>query len=128
MAAWRRRALEYFPQLGAELQDSEYSIYMLFFDLLPMVRHAHDLGEAELARRIYEFAEWCLNQTTGDLSNAAGVAFYEHLFDSNCHRAETIRRLSPDVIATCRPLWEARLSEDEMAELRPLMPRRIRRG
>jgi hypothetical protein len=128
MAAWRRRALEYFPQLRAELQRAEYTIYMLFFDLLPMVRADHESGDAELARRIYEFAEWCLNQTTGDLSNAAGVAFYEHLFDSNCHRAATIRRLSPDVIATCRPLWEARLSAHEMAELRPLIPRQIRRG
>ena len=42
MAAWRRRALELFPQLRAELQQPDYSIYMLFFDLLPTVREAHD--------------------------------------------------------------------------------------
>ena len=47
MAAWRRRALEHFPQLRAELQDSDYSIYMLFFDLLPVVREAHDAADSD---------------------------------------------------------------------------------
>jgi hypothetical protein len=101
---------------------------MLFFDLLPFVRETHDSGDTELARRIYDFAEWCLNQTTGDLSNAAGVAFYEHLFDSKRHWVDAIRWLSPDVIAVCRPLWEARLSPEEMSDLRKLLRTERRRG
>src|SRR5689334_17549476 len=59
MAAWRRRALELFPQLREELQQRDYSIYMLYFDLLPMVREAHNADDTELLSRIYGFAAWC---------------------------------------------------------------------
>jgi hypothetical protein len=81
MAAWRRRALELFPQLRRDLQSRDYSVYSLFFELKPMLRTAHDSGDNELLRCIYGFAEWCSQQTAKELWNAAGVAFYEHLFD-----------------------------------------------
>jgi hypothetical protein len=126
MAVWRRRALEQFPQFRAELQQPDYSIYMLFFDLLPMVREAHDSGDNDSARRIYDFAEWCLNQATGDLSNAAGVAFYEHLFDSKRHWSEVVRWLSGQVVATCRPLWDRRISGADLSELINLIENRRR--
>jgi hypothetical protein len=33
--------------------------------------------------KIYGFADWCASQKEKELWNAAGVAFYEHLADSN---------------------------------------------
>ena len=72
--------------------------------------------------RIYEFAEWCFEQRTKDLWNAAGVAFYEHLFDSH-HSLwpEFVRWMSPPVIEGCCGLWEARLSIEEMTVMRRLI-------
>src|SRR5437764_3802833 len=110
MAAWRRRALELFPQLRQPLQRRDYSIYMLYFDLLPMVREAHDADDTALLRQIYGFAAWCLEQKAKDLSNAAGVAFYEHLFDDRRYGKQVIPWLAPGILDTCWPLWEARLS------------------
>src|SRR5438552_15545583 len=85
LAVWRRKALELFPELRSEFQRPESSIYTVFFELLPMVRQAHDGNDVDLLRRIYGFAEWCLEQTAKDLWNAAGVAFYEHLFDERAY-------------------------------------------
>jgi hypothetical protein len=71
------------------------------------------------------FAEWCAEQKAKDLWNAAGVAFYEHLFDS--HRSlwpEFVRWLSPRVVEDCMGLWEWRLSEKELAEVRRLLAER----
>jgi hypothetical protein len=48
MSLWRRKALESFPGLRAELTQprGEFSIYMLWFELLPMVRAAHRDGDS----------------------------------------------------------------------------------
>src|SRR5438132_11252436 len=83
MSAWRRKALQLFPELQVELNDSDYSIYMLYFELLPKVREAHKQGDEEMLAKIYGYAEWCLHQHSEDLWNAAGVAFYEHLLEGS---------------------------------------------
>lgn len=122
MASWRRKVLTFFPDLRRDVQRPDFSIYMVFFDLLPRVREAHQDGDTETLRRIYGFAEWCFEQKAKDIWNAAGVAFYEHLFDS--HRSlwpEIVRWLSPRVVEGCMGLWEWRLSEEELAEVRRLI-------
>ena len=121
MAAWRRCALELFPQLGQELNDGEYSVYMLFFDLEPLLRKAHDAGDTQLLQNIYGFAEWSSQQTDKDLWNAAGVAFYEHLFDYPAYSERVITWLSPSVVYTHWQLWVARVSPDEWARVCPLL-------
>ena len=113
MSTWRRKALELFPTLRRELNDREYTIYMLYFDLLPMVREAHDEDDRNLLRRIYGFAAWCFDQKAKDLWNSAAVAFYEHLFDQRKYWSLVLPWLSPKVITECWPLWEFRLSAED---------------
>ena len=124
MATWRQKAIESFPSLRQDLNDPEFSIYMLFFELLPMSREAHCRGETKLLDTIYGFAEWCANQKAGDLSNAAGVAFYEHLFDRPELWEKVVDRLSPQLVRACWPLWERRLEPDRLKELRKLLARK----
>ena len=121
MAVWRRRALELFPQLRRDLQSRDYSVYLLFFDLKPMLRVAHDADDTEELRRIYGFAEWCSRQTAKDLWNAAGVAFYEHLFDYPEYSERVIPWLSPRVVYYHWSLWEAMVSPEEWVTVRPLL-------
>jgi hypothetical protein len=104
-----------------EAERPDFTVYSAFFELLPRVRTAHQDGDTEALRRIYGFAEWCMAQKAKDIWNAAGVTFYEHLFDS--HRSlwpEFVRWLSPRVVKDVRGLWEWRLSEEELAEVRRL--------
>jgi hypothetical protein len=121
MAAWRRKAVEQFPTLRCELNNPAHSIYGLFFDLLPMVRDAHHAANEDVLRRIYDFAAWCLGQRAKDLRNAAGTSFYEHLFDCRDDWTSVIPWLSEKVVADCWGLWEARLSDAEIGELRALI-------
>lgn len=123
MAAWRRKAFDLFPELHRNLNERRYSIYLLYFDLLPLVRDAHDSADEETLRRSYSFAEWCFDQRDKNLWNAVAVAFYEHLFDSRRHWSEVIPRLSERVITECGPLWELRLSASELAMLREAIAR-----
>lgn len=122
MASWRRKVLTWFPDLRSEAERPNFTVYQAFFILLPRVREAHQAGDTETLCRIYGFAEWCAAQKAKDLWNAAGVAFYEHLFDS--HRSlwpEIVRWLSPAVIADCQGLWEWRLAAEDLAEVRRLV-------
>lgn len=117
MSAWRRKALVLFPDLKRELNARGYSVYQLYFDLLPMERAAHDRGDRETLCRIHGFAEWCLTQREKELWNSAGVCFYEHLFDEPRLWDKVIPWLSPSVIETVKDLWELRLGGERYRQL-----------
>jgi hypothetical protein len=125
MATWRRKVIELFPDLRREFEEPDCTIYTVFFELLPRVRTAHENGDIETLRRIYGFAEWCFQQKAKDLWNAAGVAFYEHLFDSGQPLwGEIVRWLSPNVIEGVWGLWEFRLPKQQLAEVKHLIDAR----
>jgi hypothetical protein len=114
--------LALFPDLRPAARRPDYTVYHAFFDLLPRVRAAHMAGDEESLRRIYGFAEWCAEQPAQHLWNAAGVAFYEHLFDSHRHVwSEVVRWLSPRAVADHWGLWEWRLSGEDLVEVRRLL-------
>jgi hypothetical protein len=45
MAAWRKRAIDHFPELRQDHSIKDYSLYQLFSDLLPRVEQAHADGD-----------------------------------------------------------------------------------
>lgn len=122
MSAWRRKAIEAFPELRPALADKGevFSAYALWFDLLPLAREAHQEANDDLLRRIYDFAEWCYRQR-GDLSNAVAVSFYEHLFDERWMRPLVAPWLARAISREVRPLWEARHSSDDLREVDELL-------
>ena len=120
MAAWRKRAIDLFPEFRQDLAIEVYSLYQLFSDLLPRVEQAHSDGDEELLRRAYGFAAWCASQKTKDLWNATGVAFYEHLFDRRNQRQKVVPWLSPQVISDHWSRRELRLNPAQLAELHQL--------
>ena len=118
MSAWRKRALELFPDLRVEIEPSDATIYAVFFELLPRCREAHDRGDAGELAKIYGFAEWCFRQKAKDLWNAAGVAFYEHLGDSQATLRAMPKWVKPDIFAEIQPLLAARMDPSTFEELR----------
>jgi len=123
VSVWRRRALELFPFLRHSLLTG--SVYEVFF-LLPDVSEVFASGDTNLLQRMFGFAEWCAEQNAKDLWNAAGVVFYEHLFDGNnwAHREEVVKFLSPRVVADCSGLWEHWLSAEKLAKVQQLLAER----
>lgn len=115
--AWRTRARRLFPHHARHLRQSTYSIYDLMRDLRSDLAQAHAQCDEETLIRIYSFTAWGLSQSDQDLSNAAGVAFYEHLFDPGEAGYLAVPWLSPVVIASCMGLWRWWLGEPEAAEI-----------
>ncbi len=75
---------------------------------------------------MFGFAEWCAEQQAKALWNAAGVCFYEHLFDGTNwpYRGEVVKWLSPRMIADCWGLWKAWLPAEKFAEVERLISQR----
>jgi hypothetical protein len=118
MSAWRRKALELFPDLRNDIEDPDTSVMGLFFELLPRCRDAHGRNDLEELRRIYGFADWCASQKAKELWNAAGVGFYEHLADSRQMFDEVPLWVRKQVFEDIAGLLEARVGTERVAELR----------
>jgi hypothetical protein len=128
---WRRRALADFPDLLMLRLDLDYSPYWLFYsDLLPMIHAMRGRPDDAALRRIFAYAEWRLGQG-GALANAAGVSFYEHLFDDREDWETVLPYLPPGIVRECWgpwearwQMWESRTSRDEVRRLRETLAQR----
>lgn len=121
MSAWRRLAIQLFPEERRHIQNTywTFSIYALFFDLLPMTVEAHQAGNAHFLRRAYQFAEWCWRQKrrSGYVYGAVCVAFYEHLVDHDPPRSAIPYWLKPEVFEDMQKVFQPRMAEDEYKQL-----------
>jgi hypothetical protein len=120
---WRARALASFPGLRDDLEDEDriFSIYILLGDLLHLLNGAHREGDDDMLRRIYGYAAWSREQPDDDIQNAAGVSFYEHLFDERWMRPLVTPWITSRVVRDYMGLWEFRLSPADFDEVRRLL-------
>ena len=128
MAVWRRKAIALFPELRREFARPDCTVYEVFSELLPRVLQAHRDGDEVTPAPIYGFAEWCFEQRRAkDLWNAAGVSFYEHLFDGGRDVWErVVPWLSQQVVGDVWGLGEARRPAADLLLIRGMFARRRR--
>ena len=117
MRTWRRKALEYLPDLKADIEAPGSTPMGLFFELLPRVRDAHDLKNNAELRRIYSFATWCAREQTEELWNAAYVGFFEHLVDSVNTRNAIAEWVPKDIFEETLSLFATRMSDAALQDL-----------
>ncbi len=121
MSAWRRMALQIFPEHRRHIEDNDFtfSIYQLFFDLLPMAEEAHKAQDTDLLQRIYRYAEWCWKQKAraDDVYNAVVVASYEHLVDDPGLVESIPRWLRSEIFDDLRDVFKSRMTTDEYESL-----------
>jgi hypothetical protein len=110
---WRRKASTAFPELRDELEEAEYTVYLLLFDLRSRFRDACASGDAEGIVRIFQFAAWCLEQDD-DLPGAAIACFYEHVFGDCTDWKMILGYISAEQVASWWALWEVGLGPVEM--------------
>ena len=118
MSAWRRKALELFPDLRIEIQHGESTIYTVFFELLPRCRQAHHERNTEELEKIYGYAEECFRSRNKEMWNAAGVAFYEHLGDEPATRDEMHLWVKPDIFEDVAGLLKYMMKQSEFNVVR----------
>lgn len=117
MSVWKRKAIECLPELRKEFEKPEISIYDVFSEMLVAVIVAHKEKDDDKLKRIYDFAEWCLNHRGKDIWNAAGVSFYEHLGDNETTLRDFAKWVKPEIYSQIRGLLELRVSETQLKRL-----------
>jgi hypothetical protein len=107
---WKSEAVRRFPELGDKVEGWE-TPYLLWFDLRDAFEAAYRVVPRDegMIRRVYEFADWCLEQPQGrkaddDLGTCVTVCFYEHIPES------------PEALADM-PRWFKRQNVLEMREV-----------
>ena len=85
---WWQKAQAMFPYSSSLLHllaETDANIYRFLDALLPLCQQAYRSECDWELQRIFDYVDWCWQQDCdkpdGDLSNAAGVAFYEHILD-----------------------------------------------
>ena len=121
MSRWRQLVLELFPEHKNWIEDGRetFSIYQLFFNLLPLAQEAHVKQDRNTLAKMYKFAEWCWEQkrTSRFIHNAVGVAFYEHLVDKDSSLKEIQDWIKPEIFDDVKVLFKERLSPEAYQEL-----------
>jgi hypothetical protein len=84
----------------------------------PFALDAHKRRDHDALGRARGFAEWCLHQKSKDISNAAGVCFYENLFDDPKLSNSVIPWLGSFVVENCKDLWRGKISVVEIQKLK----------
>jgi hypothetical protein len=92
------------------------TLAQFFCVLLSATRKAHRTGDDEFLLSAYAFAHWCMAQPDRELWNAAGVAFFEYLFD-DLDPATVVPWLAPRTCTDILPLVGHRLGEQRVREI-----------
>ena len=107
MSAWRRKAVELFPERRADIEHAP-SIYQLWFELLVDLQHAYRAVPLDRDRmeRIYAYATWCFApKQNQELRGAVAVSFYEHLADFGPARRDLPYRLTREQFTELVPAF-----------------------
>jgi hypothetical protein len=122
---WRVEARRRFPhyQDFIDSADEEYAVYNLFFELDDEFKRAITSGDVERASEMVDFAGRCLRSELvsdgEELDIAAGVSFFEHLFDDLPEtRWDTVFSCMPrEIYDLCRHYLEQWLGADQFAKV-----------
>lgn len=80
MAKWRREFAELFPDVGKRLNGDNKSIHAAFIELRCELRSRLAVGDREFLRRMFLFAESCLESKNELFINAVYTCLPEHVF------------------------------------------------
>jgi hypothetical protein len=121
MSLWRKEAFDRLPECRSQLQQ-EKSPYLFFHELGVVLYQAHLRNDKDLIRRIYGYAQWCLEAPRGlgaadDLLTIVTVSFFEHLPTHREIRKEVGRWLPKSVIEEMHEVFLHHGTEEQYQEM-----------
>ena len=119
MSAWRRQALPAFPELKHLISESE-SPMALWIELRLDFETAFAAKDASRIRRTIDYAKWCWDARDGDIVNAVGCGFLEHLPEHEGMRACIPQWFTRAEFERLRPVFTYHAGEAVVAELENL--------
>ncbi len=108
MSAWRKEAIQLLPGQRHLIEQAENPM-ALWLELRLVFEEAVSAGDRDCARRVLDYAAWCVSEAAGELpsdaSSAAACGFYEHLPENASHWAYFNEWFTPEEFRRLRPLF-----------------------
>lgn len=120
--SWKIEAEKQFPELCDEVNNSD-TPYILWFKLRDLFFNAYERGDEVLIKRIYEYADWCIQQPEGataadDLATCVSVCFFEHIPESKLARDDMPRWFTLSDFRAMEATFKSHLSPKDFEDLR----------
>lgn len=120
MAAWRRHAIELFPDYADFLHDKNENLAQFFMEIDIDAAIEHD--DQEFLAKVFGYAEWCLRKCYKDLGDLVIAFFYKPIFTSHKeYRHKTLKWISPWVLERISWYLEAKLDAEEMDKAKKII-------
>jgi len=118
VSAWRRVAIEKLPEFREIIEAAE-TIGMLWIDLWLKFEDTYEQPvDQDLARRVYEYAAWCLIESGDqDIQTTAALYFYEDLPTNEKTRRDMANHLTREEFFGLTEIFKYHLAEGEYEEL-----------
>jgi hypothetical protein len=125
MEEWYKKAIEAFPDLIDHFAmdgDTTYGVfsalcYTMENDWLPS-------NNRQEIQKAFDYAHWAADQEEDDLWNAAGVGFFEHVFEKMDYFGIVVSYLTKDDVRAYMDLWEMFCEKGRFEELQDKLKQR----
>jgi len=109
---WRQKGLKLLPELESDFNDEEFTPYLALTEVKNIALTALKSNKNHLVEKCFEYAEWCFRQDEEDLWNAAGICFYEYIYDQDEVLEKVVEIVSIEIFEDIKGLLEQRYSGD----------------
>jgi len=122
---WREVALRMLPEFQSDIAEAETPM-RLWTELIFHFDEAYEEPkEEDLIRRIYSYADWCLEQDAGEsaadhLPTCVAVCFWEHIPTCKAAREDMPRWFSYEELLANEHFFKYELEAEEWEELKQL--------
>lgn len=126
MDAWRRLAIELFPERCKGywgFNRSHMSLYHIFFELKDDLDQLIRTNDEDEIKKIFQLVNWCFDQRheNRDIWNAAATAFLEHLADTTERAVLIPKWVQPAVFEFMQDEFEKRRERDGAGKFQKLL-------
>ena len=128
MVDWRQVAQRIFPELQPEVEAAE-SPMSLWLEIVYKFDTAYETPiDEDFIRRVYEYADWCLQQEGGEdarehLPTCVVTCFWEHIPTVKAAREDMPRWFTLEEVIANQHFFKYLLTDDEFEEVKNLYAR-----
>lgn len=116
MSTWRRKAIEAAPELRDHIERS-WSPMAAWIELRSLFEHAIKGGDIQRARRIMDYARYCLTAPNADVNTAVAVGFIEHLAEDKAIRVRLPELISAREVREWRGIMSYHADDQALESL-----------
>ena len=123
MNEWQSVAMEMLPEMQTEIVSAKTPM-ALWVEIVYAFDEAYEQPKNDdFIKRVYQYADWCLDQTGGEtadehLVTCVAICFWEHIPTNEAARRDLPHWLSWEHVMANEHFFTHQLTDEELADLK----------